>query len=187
MKRIITLLAMLLISLAAWGQFNRTAKRAGTHIKLDGKKLSRAEQIRLLSNINGADYTHQWNQAATIRNTGMGLTIGGGVVMVGGAAVMIAGTAVTAVGATTGAAIGVIGGAETAKNTAQQGASAGKPIITGGLIATLTGLAATIAGVPMLAVGCTRMKRICDRHNAFSSVEVSWGPAPSGVGLCVRF
>ena len=72
-------MALMLLSVGAWAQYAGTgvAKRAGTHIKVDGEKLSQEDQMILLSDIGGRDFNPAWQQAKAGRNAGMGLTIGG--------------------------------------------------------------------------------------------------------------
>ena len=181
----------MLLSLVAWAQYTnpQVLKRAGSHMKLDGVKLSADEQAALLADIDGTDYTKAWHSASVMRGTGMGLAIGGTAVAAGGIVTTFLGLVVTVVGAGTGAVVGSIGGEESAENAAQQGAQAGSPYITGGLIATGVGLAALGAGIPLWVIGGTRMSKITDSFNQSqsSSAQLTFGSTPSGVGLSLRF
>ena len=189
MKRLFLTCFLLLVSVALWGQYAGVAKRSGTHIKLDGERLTPEQQVALLSDIGGVDYNEPWTRAAKLRNTGLGLTIGGSVVSVAGLATTFIGAVASAFGAAIGAAAGAIGGSIGGEEAAQQGANAGSPYITGGLVATFTGLAATVTGVTLLSVGGTRMRRITDTYNETNreSARLYFGPTASGVGLALQF
>ena len=108
MKRLFLTCFLLLVSVALWGQYAGVAKRSGTHIKLDGERLTPEQQVALLSDIGGVDYNEPWTRAAKLRNTGLGLTIGGSVVSVAGLATTFIGAVASAFGAAIGAAAGGI-------------------------------------------------------------------------------
>lgn len=206
MRRCIVILFLLTLSLAASAQY---VHRKGGHMTRDKEIISLEEQQQILSDINGVDYTGLWKDYNTWRKTGLGLTIGGSVVAGGGALTFLTGALVSmlgaAVGAVGGAVGGSIGGSEGAQSGAQAGAEAGvqagQPIMTGGLIAMGVGAVALGAGIPVLVVNCKRMNRITADYNATlpepaveepatednSLLEVAFGPAPSGVGLTLRF
>jgi hypothetical protein len=190
MKRIIVMVALMLLSVGAWAQYAGTgaAKRAGTHIKVDGVKLSREEQAALLSDIGGTDYNPAWQKAKAGRNAGMGLTIGGGAVALGGGAVVLLGLTTSIIGGAAGAIVGSIGGEEGAQQGAQAGVAAGEPYINGGLIATGVGLAAMGAGIPLLAVNCKRLNNIVKDYNGERpEAQLSLGPTGNGLGLTLSF
>ena len=206
MRRCLLILFLLTLSLAASAQY---IHRKGGHMTRDKETISLEEQQLILSDINGVDYNGLWKDYNTWRKTGLGLTIGGSVVAGGGALTFLTGALVSmlgaAVGAVGGAVGGSIGGSEGAQSGAQAGAEAGvqagQPIMTGGLIAMGVGAVALGAGIPVLVVNCKRMNRITADYNATlpepaveepaaedtSLLEVAFGPAPSGVGLTLRF
>jgi hypothetical protein len=190
MKRIVIMIALMLLSVGAWAQYAGTgiAKRAGTHIKVDGEKLSPEDQTILLSDIGGTDFNPAWQKAKAGRNAGMGLTIGGGVVALGGCTAVLLGATASIVGGAAGAIFGSIGGEEGAQQGAEAGASAGKPYITGGLIAAGAGLAAMGAGIPMLAVNCKKLNNIVGSYNAVGpEAQLSLGPTGNGFGITLSF
>ena len=184
------MVALMLLSVGAWAQYAGTgvAKRAGTHIKVDGVKLSPEEQTTLLSDIGGTDYNPAWQKAKAGRNAGMGLTIGGGAVALGGGAVVLLGLTTSIIGGAAGAIVGSIGGEEGAQQGAEAGVAAGKPYITGGLIATGAGLAAMGAGIPLMAVNCKRLNNIVKDYNGERpEAQLSLGPTGNGLGLTLSF
>ena len=192
MKRWIFILFFLTLTLSASAQY---ISRKGGHIVQDGQKLSKAEAQALLSDIDGVDYSNAWYGYNAWRNTGLGLTIGGGVAVGGGAVVFMGGVLVSVVGVAVGAGAGAIGGPDGAAAGAEAGAKAGQPLMTGGLIAMGVGAVCLGTGIPLLSVNAHRMNRIVKDYNGSipaptveePAVEVAFGPAPSGIGLTVNF
>ena len=190
MKKIIVLSVLMLLSVGAWAQYAGTgvAKRSGTHIKVDGVKLSPGEQAALLADIGGTDFNPAWQKAKSGRNTGLGLTIGGGVVALGGGDVVLLGLTTSIFGAVIGGAVGSIGGEESAQQAAQKGASAGEPYIIGGLAAAGAGLAAMGTGIPLMAVNCKRLNNIVKDYNGSKPENhLSLGPTVNGFGIILDF
>ena len=190
MKKTVMILMLMLLSLGAWAQYAGTGvvKRSGTRIKVDGVKLSREEQAALLSDIGGTDYNPAWQKAKSGRNTGIGLTIGGGIVTLAGGTAFMVGLIASTIGAGVGAVVGSIGGEETAQEAAQQGATAGEPYIDGGLIAAGAGLAAMGAGIPLMIVNGKRLGNIVKTcNNDRSEAQLSLGPTGNGFGLVLNF
>jgi hypothetical protein len=191
MKRIIISLILMTISLGAWAQYagTGTIKRVGSHIEMNGEKLSPEAQSTLLSNIGGQDYYADWEKARKGRSTGMGLTIGGGSAVVVGGAALVVGLTASAVGAATGGIVGSIGGQESAQQAAEEGAKAGDPIITGGLIASALGVAAMGAGIPKIVKNVKKLNGIVNTYNngGQPSAQVSFGATGNGIGLALRF
>ena len=190
MKRILVLIVLMFLSVGAWAQYAETgvAKRAGTHIKVDGVKLSPEEQTTLLSDIGGTDYNPAWQKAKSGRNAGIGLTVGGSVVALGGGAAVLLGVTASIIGGAAGAVVGSIGGEEGAQQGAQAGVAAGEPYINGGLIATGVGLAAVGAGIPLMVVNCHKLNNIVKSYNADGpEAQLSFGPTGNGFGLTLNF
>lgn len=190
MKKLMIVFLLSLLSIAAWGQNvgGDVVKRAGTHLKVNGEKLSREAQAALLANVGGVDYNAAWDKAKAGRNAGMGLAIGGGVTALAGGFVLIIGATTSVLGAATGAVVGSIGGQETAQQAAGEGAKAGEPLMTGGLIAAAVGAGAVVASIPMLIVNCKKLNQIAGACNAGKPIaQVSLGPTANGVGISVRF
>ena len=187
------LLVLLLVSFVARAQYADTGagalKRAGTHLKMDGVKLSREAQAALLSDINGIDFNEAWNKAKSGRNAGVWLIIGGHVVAIGGASLATLGVTANLYGALVGAMIGaIVGGEDTAQQAADAGATAGNEYVTAGLITGGIGLAAVAAGIPMIIVNSKKLNGIVDEYNnGGPGVQLSLGPTPNGFGLSVRF
>ena len=166
MKRIVLFLLALTMAIIASAQYVREPlQRKGTHLASSEGKLSEAEMVTVLSDIDGVDYYGQWKRAASRRNTGIGLTIGGAALGLAGGVVMIAGVGASVMGAVIGGAVGSIGGQESANEAANEGAEAGKPLITGGLITGLAGVASFCVGLPMLISNNRKLNAIVDRYN----------------------
>ncbi|MBQ7273796.1 MAG: hypothetical protein IJR12_09335 [Bacteroidales bacterium] len=204
MKKIFTVLVLLAAAVSAHAQYAAPslAERKGCTIKIDGEKLSQEEALRLMSNIDGEDYSAQWANARGWRTAGISMIAGGGAIAAGGAMTVLIGALTSALGATiggaTGAIVGSIGGEEqanqSASEAAQKGADAGKPIITGGLIAMGIGLATHIAGIPLTVVNSVKMSKLVDRYNESlpepepaPQMELSFGATINGVGLRLSF
>ena len=204
MKKIITVLVLLAAAVSAHAQYAAPslAERKGCTIKIDGEKLSQEEALRLMSNIDGEDYSGEWANARGWRTAGISMIAGGGAIAAGGAMTVLIGALTSALGATiggaTGAIVGSIGGEEqanqSASDAAQKGADAGKPIITGGLIAMGLGLATHIAGIPLTVVNSVKMSKLVDRYNESlpepepaPQMELSFGATINGVGLRLSF
>lgn len=190
MKRIAAIIILMILPVGAWAQVAGTGEiqRAGTHIKMNGERLSPEAQAALLSDINGMDYVSSWEKAGKGRNTGLGLTIGGGVAALGGSVVVVAGLTSSIFGALIGGTVGSIGGQESAQQGAEQGAAAGQPITTAGLVVTGAGLVAMGVGIPMLIKNTKTLNRIvntCNDNKA--SVQMSLGPTRNGFGLSLQF
>ena len=190
MKKVILLLTLLLLPLGVRAQYANpgTVKRAGTHLKVDGEKLSPEAQVALLSDINGTDCNPAWDKASSGRNTGLGLTIGGGVALLGGGALVVVGLTASVFGAAAGAVIGSIGGQDTAQEAANEGASAGVPYTNAGLITAGVGIAAMGVGIPLMITNTRKLNRIVDACNdGRSTSEIILGPTPNGIGIALRF
>ena len=191
MKKLAVTLIFIVISLGAWAQYagNGTIRRAGTHIEMDGERLSPDAQAALLANIGGKDYNAVWEHARKGRRTGTGLTIGGGATFLAGGAVGLLGLTTSVLGAAVGGTVGSIGGQEGSQHGAEEGAKAGGPMITAGLIAAGLGIAAAAVGIPMIVSNAKVMDGIvntCNNGNR-PSAQVSFGATDSGIGLALRF
>ena len=191
MKRIIISIIAVLLPLSIWAQYagTGTVRRVGSHIEMNGERLSPEAQATLLSNICGQDHNADWEKARKGRSTGMGLTIGGGSAVVVGGAALVVGLTASAVGAATGGIVGSIGGQESAQHGAEEGAKAGEPIITGGLIASALGIAAMGAGIPMIVRNVKKLNGIVNAYNngGQPSAQVSFGATENGIGLALKF
>ncbi|MBR4166287.1 MAG: hypothetical protein IKR44_00485 [Bacteroidales bacterium] len=191
MKKLAVTLIFIFISLGAWAQYagSGTIRRAGTHIEMDGERLSPDAQAALLANIGGKDYNAVWEHARKGRRTGTGLTIGGGATFLAGGAVGLLGLTTSVLGAAVGGTVGSIGGQEGAQHGAEEGAKAGGPMITAGLIAAGLGLVATGIGIPMIVSNTRMMNGIVNTYNNGNrpSASVSFGATDNGIGLALRF
>lgn len=179
------------LSLGAWAQYavTGTIRRAGTHIKMDGERLSPEAQAALLADIDGRDYNSTWDWAKRGRNTGLGLVIGGGIVTLGGSVVTLIGLTTSVIGAAVGGTVGSIGGQDSARHGAEEGAKAGNTLTVGGLITTGAGIAATAIGIPMIVKNNRTLNEIVNTYNngGQHSVQLDFGPTGNGIGLALVF
>ena len=155
--------------------------RKGTCIAVDTVKLDKAATLRLLEGAGGPQLSDDWQRYCSQRGWGIGLTAGGFTVAAAG---IFYSTAMV-VGGAVGSALVAVGGDE-----AVQGVWNGmSPRINGGMIVAGVGAVAGITGVVLLINGNTHLRRIvrdCNEPGA-SSVTLTLGPTPSGVGLALRF
>lgn len=155
--------------------------RKGTCIAVDSVKLDKAATLRLLEGAGGPQLSDDWQRYCSQRGWGIGLTAGGFTVAAAG---VLYSTAMV-VGGAVGSALVAVGGDE-----AVQGVWNGmSPRINGGMIVAGVGAVAGITGVVLLINGNTHLRRIvrdCNEPGA-SSVTLTLGPTPSGIGLALRF
>ena len=155
--------------------------RKGTCIAVDTVKLDKAATLQLLEGAGGPQLSDDWQRYCSQRGWGIGLTAGGFTVAAAG---VLYSTAMV-VGGAVGSALVAVGGDE-----AVQGVWNGmSPRINGGMIVAGVGAVAGITGVVLLINGNTHLRRIvrdCNEPGA-SSVTLTLGPTPSGIGLALRF
>ena len=191
MRRFIVVIMLMFLSLGAWAQYAGTGaiRRVGTHIEMNGERLSPEAQSALLANIGGKDYNSDWDKARKGRNTGVGLVVGGGTATILGGGVLVLGAATSLIGATIGGTVGSIGGQEGAQKGAEEGASAEGPIMTAGLITAGLGLVATVVGIPMITSNNKILNGIVNTYNngGRPSAQLNFGPTYNGIGLALVF
>ena len=208
MKKIFSILVFLAMAVSAYAQYATPAlaERVGCRIKIGDDKLSVYDSDHLMTDVNGVDYTEQWEKARRGRTAGIVMIPTGGVIAAGGVFTLMFGGLTSALGAvtgaTTGAIVGSIGGEETAQqtasNSAQQGAKAGQPFITAGIIVGAIGLGIHFTGVALTIINSTKMSRMVDKYNesltpfepeteSAPEMELSFGPTLNGVGLRLSF
>ena len=204
MKKIVSVLILLVVAVSAYAQYATPAlaERKGCTIKIGDQKLSKTEADILMSNIDGEDYSADWAKARGWRTAGISMIAGGGGVEAVGLSTVLIGALTSLLGATggaiAGAVVGSIGGEETAKQTgqeaAQKGAQAGVPIMTTGGIIALVGALVHVAGIPLTVVNSVKMSKLVDRYNESlpepepsPEMELSFGPTCNGVGLRLSF
>ena len=180
MKRLLIVLTLALLSLAASAQYvdggalredgdlrgsgalredgdlrgSGALRRAGATIRIGDQKLTAAERDALVSELGGTELVAAWDKARGGRSAGIWLTAGGAVLTSAGAVTALLGGMISVtgalVGATTGAIVGSIGGQESANQAASQAASNGAQAGNPYLTAGMVGM---IAGVAGLAAG----------------------------------
>ena len=191
MRRFIVVIMLVFLSLGAWAQYAVTGaiRRVGTHIEMNGERLSHEAQAALLADIGGNDYNPEWERARKGRRTGVGLVVGGGTATILGGGVLVLGATTSVIGAAIGGTVGSIGGQEGAQKGAEEGASAGGPLITAGLITTGLGIVATVVGIPLITSNNKALNGIVNAYNkgGQSSAHLSFGTTGSGVGLALVF
>lgn len=176
MRKVIVVFVLLFLSVGAWAQYagGGVIRRVGSHIEMDGERLSPEAQATLLADIDGQDYNSIWQQTRKGRNTGLGLVIGGGVAVLGGGVSLLIGATASVIGAAVGGTVGSLGGQENARHGAEEGARAGKPLITAGLITAGLGIVSTGVGIPLIVKSNKKLSGIVDTYN-------------NGIGLAFRF
>ena len=117
MRRFIVVIMLVFLSLGAWAQYAVTGaiRRVGTHIEMNGERLSHEAQAALLADIGGNDYNPEWERARKGRRTGVGLVVGGGTATILGGGVLVLGATTSVIGAAIGGTVGSIGGQEGAQ------------------------------------------------------------------------
>ncbi len=184
MKKLLLALALMTACFAASAQYvpNGTAKRSGSHIKIDGERLSQEQEAVFLSDINGQDFTAQWKRNNTWRKTGIWMTSLGGAAVVGGLGATFVGAIAMVFGVALGAGTAAVvagtasGGDEQASsdaaNEAANNAAEGiAPIINTGLAITGIGTVSMAVGIPMIVVNCKKMNKIVKAYNGSVSME----------------
>ena len=176
MRKVIVMFVLLFLSVGAWAQYagSGTIRRVGSHIEMDGERLSPEARTALLADICGQDFNPVWEKARKGRNTGLGLVIGGGVAVIGGGASLLIGATASVIGAAVGGTVGSIGGQESSQHGAEEGARAGKPLITAGLITAGLGIVSAGVGIPLLVKSNKTLSGVVDTYN-------------NGIGLALRF
>lgn len=196
MKRIIISIACLLLSVAAFAQFNDTEfsgllERHRAGMRLNGTDLSKEEMAIILSDINGVDRTADWAKYKHNRALGKGLIIGGSSAAAAGALVFVGTGVVWVIVAAFGGGIAAAAGGdgqEVVDDVSKQFA----PWFIGSGAAVGAGLASAAAGIPICIVNNKRMSGIVNEWNAAngqagSEVSFNFGAAPSGVGFTLNF
>ncbi len=189
MKRILVVLATLIWGAGAMSQvvpewYRGELKKSGSVLSVRGEKLDRETTLALLEQVGGQEMAASWEKDRRERNWGIGLTAGGYTVAAAGLAV--GGTYFLA--GVVGTIFVAIGGQ---KAVDKLWADIGSKAAVGGAV-FLTGFAAGTTGVVLLSTGNSRMRkkaRLCDEAGAepVPSAQLSFGQAPSGAGLMLRF
>ena len=165
--------------------------RKGTHLTVDGVKLDNETQFLVLSDVGGEDLNPQWKRYSHLRNTGLGLTIGGPVVAVFGAGYTMVYLLAEVFGVAIGAAAaGAVGGEDSAQDAADNVSDQIEPYINAGLIITGVGIGATVTGIVLLSTGAHKLKKTVNYINEKGesrNLTFDFDAAPSGVGFTLTF
>ena len=196
MKRALVTIACMLLSIAAFAQFNDTEfsgilERHHGGMRMDGTDLTPDEMAVILADVAGEDRTAEWYKYKGNRALGEGLIIGGSATAAAGAVVFV-GTGVVwllvaALGGGLAAAFGG-DGQEAVDNISEQF----EPWFIGSGLATGVGAAAAIAGIPIMVSNNKKLNGIVNDWNAVNApaateVSLNFGAAPSGVGFTLNF
>lgn len=196
MKRTLITIACMLLSIAAFAQFNDTEfngilERHNGGMRMDGTDLTPDEMAVILADVAGEDRTAEWYSYKSKRALGEGLIIGGSATAAAGA-VVFAGTGVVwllcaALGGGLAAALGG-DGQEAVDNISEEF----EPWFIGSAIVTGAGAATAIAGIPILVTNNKKLNGIVNDWNAVNAptdteVSLNFGAAPSGVGFTLNF
>ena len=169
MKRIFLVVILGLMAVSASAQY--VDVRFGRVRSEDGK-LTDQQALSLFSDVDGYDMSHKYAQFRRGYKTGAGLMIGGAAGYVGGMLLGASGILMTL-----------------AFGDSASDAYAGMATVIVGGVMMYGGVGCFIAGIPVLCVNNSRMKSLAEAYNDSSSrsVELSFGPTASGVGLALNF
>ena len=166
-----------------WHQGDLTKK--GARIAVQDNKLGKESTLALLNSVGGGEMVSSWEKLDKQRGWGIGLTAGGYTLAVAG---FCYGGVYLAAGIV-GTLFAAIGGQEAVDNFwAELG-----PRVNIGAGAMIGGLAVGTTGAVLLGTANGKMKRIVGTCNeagtpaAAPAAELTFGPAPSGVGLVLHF
>jgi len=187
MKKIVLLVALVLWTAAAYGQYvpewhQGDLQKKGARIAVQGEKLDPETTLQLVTQVGGEEMAASWEKYAKKRGWGVGLTSAGYTVAAAG----LAYGGVYLFAAIIGSVFAAIGGQE-AVDSVWDNMGPRVSIGTGVMVA---GLAAGTTGVVLLCSGNRHLKEIvqaCDAAGLPADAELTFGPAPSGVGLVLRF
>ena len=186
MKKALVLLLAFLWAATAFAQYvpewhQGDLKRRGAKIAILDEKLDKETTLALIDQVGGPEMVASWEKYARERGWGIGLTAGGFTL----ATVGFCFGGVYLIGGVFASMFASIGGQEAVDGVwADLG-----PLVQAGAIGCAAGLAAGTTGIVLLCVGNGNLKKIvrtCDAAG-LPPVEIVLGPAPSGVGLTLRF
>ena len=191
MKKTLLLLVALCWAVSALAQYavppewhQGDLRKKDTVLALQGEKLDRATTEAILNQVGGPEMIDAWDKYRRERGWGIGLTAGGYTLAAAG--ICFGGVYILA--GVVGTIFAAIGGQEAVD---KMWADLGPKVQIGGA-AMLTGLAVGTTGVVLLCVGNGNMKKLartCDAAGLepIPTVQLTFGPTPSGVGLALRF
>ena len=183
-------MALLLVSFPAAAQYvpewhQGDLKKKGARIAVQDEKLDKESTLALLNTVGGEDMVARWEKFDKQRAWGIGLTAGGyGLAVAGfcyGGIYLLAGIV--------GTAFAAIGGQEAVDNLWDDLGTR----VNVGAGATIGGLAIGTTGAVLLGVANGKMRRMVGTCNEAGlpapapAAELTFGPAPSGVGLVLHF
>ena len=190
MKKMVLSILLVLLAFQANAQYVREGylERSRSHLELDGRRLSKAEQELLLSDICGYDYNRDWDVAKSLKMLFKAETILGGVVTLGG----LTGCFTYSVLYTTDAIAG--GFARDPEGTKKTIAEKRQGIRESALV-TIVGMAMLGSGIPLMVNQNRKMNNIVQYYNGeelpnpprYPSAQLTLGPTPSGIGLAIHF
>lgn len=187
MKRFLILIGLVLWTVSAYGQFagewhQGDLKKKGAVIAFQDEKLDGETTLSILQEVGGQEMVASWEKYRKERGWGIGLTAGGFTVAAAG----LAYGGVYLLAGVVGTMFAAIGGQEAVDKLWDD---MGPRVYIGGG-AMLAGLAAGTTGIVLLCVGNRNMRRMveaCDAAGLPPAAELTFGPAPSGMGLVLRF
>ena len=184
-------MALFLLSLPAAGQYvpewyQGDLKKRGARIAIQGEKLTRDTTLLLLNAVGGEEMVASWEKYAKQRGWGIGLTSGGYTLAAAGFCY----GGIYFVSALMATIFIAWAGQEAVD---ELWAEMGTKVAIGGGV-TIGGLAVGTTGAVLLGVANGKMRRIVNTCNEAgmppapaSEMELTFGPAPSGVGLVLHF
>jgi len=188
MKKTLFLMLALLWGISAMAQYavpqwnQGDLKKKGAVLAIQGEKLDQAATEAILLQVGGPEMVDSWNKYRQERGWGIGLTAGGFTLAAAGFCF----GSVYLVGGIFASMFAAIGGQEAVDNVWSELG----PMVQAGTIGFFTGLAAGTTGIVLLCIGNSNLRKMaqtCDAAGLPPSVEVTFGPTPSGVGFALRF
>lgn len=181
------MIGLVLWTMSAYGQYagewhQGDLKKKGAVIAFQGEKLDAETTHAILQEVGGPEMVVSWEKYRKERGWGIGLTAGGYTLAAAGFAY----GGVYLMAGVVGTIFVAIGGQEAVDKMWKD---LGPRVYIGGG-AMLAGLAAGTTGVVLLCVGNRHMRRMvetCDAAGLPPAAELTFGPAPSGLGLVYRF
>ena len=160
----------------------KEVKKVGTHLEIDGERITPEEQRLLLSDVGGEDINRQWKQGSDMRNAGFGLLTGVGGVCVLALTTHVITNSMYAYATFFNSPLIVVdkamGGDVIIDREKQQ--QLRKVVKISGYVALGTGVV-TGLGAVLFTVGNKRLNHLADK------VSLEYNVAPTGAGLTLYF
>lgn len=194
MRRLFFIVVLFGFSVVAYAQWipQGHLDKAGSHLELDGKRLSQEEQDLLLSNVNGVNYSKQWAKATVRKRLFLGEFVLGGASIAGGLSMFAVHFLPFALGSIFSGARAK-GDPDETKRIKAQLREEHLPGIRYSIIPILAGSALLSTGISFHAKYNRFMNNVVDYYNGDEErqpelgTRLLLGPTPNGFGLALQF